>query len=151
MDIEKLLQLLNENNVRYVIIGATAFPVFGYARATLDLDIFIANDVQNIKKTLHVLQEFGYDVSDLTEKDLKENKILIRQYILETDIHPFVKGVTFEKVWQNKVTSKIGSTNAYFASLDDLIKMKTAAGRPKDLEDLKVLKKLAKNPKGYPN
>jgi predicted nucleotidyltransferase len=41
MDTEKLLRLLNENKVKYVIIGATAFPVHGYARATLDLDIFI--------------------------------------------------------------------------------------------------------------
>jgi predicted nucleotidyltransferase len=147
MDTEKLLRLLNENNVQYVIIGATAFPVHGYARATLDLDIFIANDTQNVKKTLKVLREFGYDVTDLSEDDLKENKILIRQYILETDIHPFVKGVTFNEVWKNRVLSKIGSTDANFASLNDLIKMKTAAGRPKDLEDLKVLRQLTQKTK----
>lgn len=90
------------------------------------------------------MHEFGYDVSELSERDLKENKILIRQHVLETDIHPFVKGVTFKEVWQNKVRSNIGSTEAYFASLDDLIKMKAAAGCYKDLEDLKVLKNLPK-------
>ena len=37
MDIERLLRLLNEHSVRYVVIGATAFPVHGYARATLDV------------------------------------------------------------------------------------------------------------------
>jgi predicted nucleotidyltransferase len=41
MDIEHLLRLLNEHSVRYVVIGATAFPVHGYARATLDVNIFI--------------------------------------------------------------------------------------------------------------
>ncbi|RKZ21220.1 hypothetical protein DRQ23_07575 [bacterium] len=41
MDIEKLLKLLKENNVKYVIIGATAFPYYGYMRATMDVDIFI--------------------------------------------------------------------------------------------------------------
>ncbi len=142
MDTERLLRLLNENNVKYVIIGATAFPVHGYARATLDLDIFIDKEETNVKRALKALTEFGYDMTDLTVDDLQSKKILIRQYIVETDIHPFVKGVTFEEVWQNKVKSKIGSIEAYFASLDDLIKMKTAAARPKDLEDLKVLKKL---------
>lgn len=142
MDTEKLLTLLNENDVKYVIIGATAFPVHGYARATLDLDIAIRDDLENVRKTLTVLSDFGYDVTDITEQDLRENKILIRQYALETDIHPYVKGVTFDELWQSKVTSKIGKTDAYFASLESLIKMKTAAGRPKDLEDLKVLKEL---------
>jgi hypothetical protein len=69
-------------------------------------------------------------------------KILIRQYILETDIHPFVTGVTFEEVWRNRVQDTLGQTRTWFASLDDLIRMKQAAGRPKDLEDLKVLLKL---------
>ena len=41
MDIESLLRLLNAHKVKYVIIGAAAFPVHGYARATLDVDIFI--------------------------------------------------------------------------------------------------------------
>ena len=69
-------------------------------------------------------------------------RLLIRQYILETDIHPFVTGVTFEQVWRHRVRDTLGQTPVYFASLDDLIKMKQAAGRPKDLEALRVLLKL---------
>ena len=41
MDTESLLKSLGTYKVRYVVIGATAFPVHGYARATLDIDIFI--------------------------------------------------------------------------------------------------------------
>ncbi len=41
MDTESLLKSLNAHKVRYVIIGATAFPIHGYARATLDIDIFL--------------------------------------------------------------------------------------------------------------
>lgn len=37
MDIPSLLKSLNAHDVRYVIIGATAFPVHGYSRATLDI------------------------------------------------------------------------------------------------------------------
>jgi hypothetical protein len=68
--------------------------------------------------------------------------LLIRQYAVETDIHPFVKGISFEAVWKNKVRAKFGKTSVYFASLRDIIKMKQAAGRSKDLEDLKYLRKL---------
>lgn len=37
MDTEGLLKLLKEHKVDFVVIGATAFPVHGYARATLDI------------------------------------------------------------------------------------------------------------------
>lgn len=57
-------------------------------------------------------------------------------------INLFVKGVSFEEVWKNKVKAKFGDTAVYFASLNDLIKMKRAAGRPKDLDDLKYLSRL---------
>jgi predicted nucleotidyltransferase len=142
MDIKDLLRSLNDHSVRYVIIGATAFPVHGYARATLDVDVFIEPTKENARHTWAALQRFGYDVTDLTVEDMLTKKILIRQYWLETDVHPFVAGVTFEQVWANRVEGMIGGTPTWFASLDDLIAMKQAAGRPKDLEDLRALLKL---------
>ena len=53
-----------------------------------------------------------------------------------------MKGARFAEVWRNRVGDRIGQTPASFASLDDLIRMKEAAGRPKDQEDLRVLRKL---------
>ena len=144
MDTESLLKSLKEHKVQFVIIGATAFPVHGYSRATLDIDIFIKPETANAEKTLSALEEFGYDIKDITVHELLTKKILIRQYLVETDIHPHVKGVSFDDVWQNKVKAKFGDTFVWFASLDDLIKMKKAAGRPKDREDLKYLLKLKK-------
>jgi predicted nucleotidyltransferase len=144
VDTEGLLKSLKEHKVKFVIIGATAFPVHGYSRATLDIDIFIRPERSNAEKTLVALKNFGYDVRDVTVDELLTKKILIRQYLVETDIHPYVKGVSFDEVWKNKVKSKFGNTFAWFASLDDLIKMKKAAGRPKDMEDLKYLIKLSK-------
>lgn len=144
MDTEKLLKLLKEHKVDFVIIGATAFPIHGYARSTLDIDIFIRPDRSNAEQVWHALKEFGYDVTDITIEDLLKKKILIRQYAVETDIHPFVRGVSFEQIWKNKVKAKFGNIFVYFASLDDLIKMKQAAGRTRDLEDLKHLQKIRK-------
>ncbi len=145
MDIENLLKSLNARNAEYVIIGAAAFPVHGYARATLDVDIFIRATRDNAERTREALKEFGYDVADVTVEEMLAKKLLIRQYVVETDIHPFVEGVTFDEVWSRKVADAIGSTPAWFASLDDLIAMKKAAGRERDREDLKALLKLKRD------
>ena len=144
MNAESLIKFLKEHKVRFVVIGATAFPVHGYSRGTLDIDIFIEPTKVNAQRTWNALRAFGYDVTDITLRDMLEKKLLIRQYVLETDIHPFVTGITFEKVWRNKVKAKFGRTFAWFASLDDLITMKHAAGRPKDIEDLRYLLPLKK-------
>ncbi|MDD2716536.1 MAG: nucleotidyltransferase [Candidatus Wallbacteria bacterium] len=144
MDTESLLRSLKDHNVRFVVIGAFAFPVHGYSRATLDIDIFIESAAENAGLCREALIDFGYDLSDVSAEEILTRKILIRQYLVETDIHPFVAGVTFEEVWKNKVTGKFGEVEAYFASLDDLIRMKKAAGRPKDIADLEVLSELKK-------
>ncbi len=142
MDIEGLLKSLNAHSVRYVVIGATAFPVHGYARATLDIDFFIEPTPVNVDRARQALVAFGYDMSDVALDEMLVKKILIRQYMIEADLHPFVKGATFAGVWARRVEDRIGETPAPFASLDDLILMKEAAGRPKDIEDLRVLRKL---------
>ncbi|MGD8500156.1 MAG: nucleotidyltransferase [Phycisphaerales bacterium] len=144
MQTEQLLKSLKENHVKFVVIGATAFPVHGYSRATLDIDIFIKPEKANAQRTLKALKGFGYDVTDITIDDLLTKKVLIRQYLIETDIHPIVEGITFEKVWKNKVKARFGKTFVWFACLDDLITMKKAALRPKDQEDLKYLRRIKK-------
>ena len=146
MDIESLLRSLNDHSVEYVVIGATAFPVHGYARATLDVDVFIRATPENVQRTRRALTAFGYDLTEVSDEELLTRKILLRQSLVEADIHPFARGVTFDEVWSRRIHDRIGQTPAAFASLDDLIRMKEAAGRPKDLEDLRVLKRLRGSP-----
>jgi len=142
VDIESLLKSLNDHSVEYVVIGATAFPVHGYARATLDVDVFIRATPENAQRTRRALTAFGYDLTEVTDDELLTMKVLIRQCLVETDIHPFVRGVTFDEIWSRRVHDRTGQTPTAFAGLDDLIRMKEAAGRPKDLEDLRVLRRL---------
>ena len=113
-----------------------------YARATLDIDIFIRPERLNAERALQALNEFGYDMTDVTVEDLLTKKLLVRQYAVEATIHPFVKGVTFGRVWENKVEAEFGKTSVFFASLDDLIEMKRSTGSPQDLQDLKYLMRL---------
>lgn len=139
MQPEKLIELFNVHKVKYLLIGATACAAHGHTRATTDIDIFIEAKVGNCEKTLAALSAFGYDIADVTLEDVLNFKLLFRQYWLDTDIHPFVKGASFESAWKNRLDSVYQGVPSHFASLDDLIKMKKAAGRPKDLEDLKNL------------
>ena len=96
----------------------------------------------NCAKCRKALSAFGYDVTDISIDDLFTKKVLVRDYTVETDIHPFVKGVSFNTVGKNKVRRRFGDIYVWFASLNDLIKMKKAAGRTKDREDLKYLQAL---------
>lgn len=143
LQIEKLLRCLNESDVRYVIIGATALAAHGWVRATADLDLYIDASPGNLARLRAALEAFGYDLSDASTEDFGRYKILLRQYDLPLDIHPFVAGASpFEQVWKRRVTEDLGGVEASFAGLDDLIAMKRAAGRPKDLEDLRHLEEL---------
>ncbi|MBI4790352.1 MAG: hypothetical protein HY782_25245 [Chloroflexi bacterium] len=147
MDISKLLKSLNDQRVQYVVIGASAFPTHGYLRITADIDILIKPTRENAQRTLNALERVGYDVSELTVDEVLAKKILFRQYILATDIHPSAIGATFDTVWRNRVKDEIEGVSTFVAGLDDLIKMKRAANRPKDREDLKVLRAIKRQKK----
>ncbi|PKN00646.1 MAG: hypothetical protein CVU78_00295 [Elusimicrobia bacterium HGW-Elusimicrobia-2] len=144
---ENIISSLNENKVEYVIIGAFAFSSIGYTRDTLDIDILIKPEIKNIRKCRTAIESLGYDFQDMTDEDILKYKILFRGQSNRLDIHPSVKGVTFKEIWKNKKTECLGKTKGYFASLNDLIKMKKAAGRPKDIEDLKYLEEIKKQTK----
>lgn len=141
--IQALLRLLNDSDVRYLIIGATAFAAHGWVRATADVDLFISDDEANVERLRDALASFGYDVTDASPEDFRRYKILLRQYDLPLDLHPFLEGAAnFETCWRRRVLADIGGVEAPFASLDDLIAMKRAADRPKDREDLRQLERL---------
>ncbi|MBI5490728.1 MAG: nucleotidyltransferase [Deltaproteobacteria bacterium] len=142
MDIPSLLGCFNARRVDYVVVGALAMPPHGYFRASRDIDLFIRPTRDNADRTLAALADAGYDVTDLTPETLQTRKVLFRQYALRTDIHPMVLGAEYEGVAARSVSTSIGGVPTRAAGLDDLIAMKEAAGRPKDLEDLKALRRL---------
>ena len=142
MGFESLLASLNTHKADYVVIGAVCLPVHGYYRATADLDILFRPTLENARRVRLAMEAVRYDLQGLPDEQMLETKLLFRGYASQVDLHPFVKGVDFDRVWRNRVTGTYEQTPASFASLDDLIAIKEAAGRPKDLEDLKALRKL---------
>lgn len=144
MDTKKLLNSLKDHKVKFVIIGGVACIAHGHARLTKDIDIFVEPVEENMRRTFKALEVCGYDLMDTTVEEALQKKLLFRQYILKTDIHPLVAGVVFEDVWKNKVLYQFEGVDVYFASLDDLIDMKKAAGRGQDLMDIQVLEEIKK-------
>ncbi len=147
MKIENLIKLLNGHRVEYLLIGAHACAAHGHVRATKDLDILIRPTEKNIGRTRVALEEFGYDTTDASLKDFQTKKILFRQYWYDLDIHPHAKGISTENALKNKINGLFEGVLTHFASLADLIRMKKAAGRPKDLEDLRYLEEIKRQKK----
>ena len=58
-DYEDIIELFNLNKVKYLVAGAYAMAVFGYARSTYDIDLWVSRDTDNVRKVLRSLEEFG--------------------------------------------------------------------------------------------
>lgn len=132
---------MHAHKVIFMVIGGYALPAYGYTRTTQDIDIFIKPTKANAKKTIAALREAGYEIveNSMIEKFLK-TRVLIRQYVLDTDIHPHVAGVDFSGAWKRRVKSFVHGIEVFVPSLDDMLAMKLAANRDKDQEDIKRLK-----------
>ncbi len=64
-DFEDFIRLLNEHEVKYLVVGAYAVAFYTRPRNTGDIDFFISNSWANIKKLFIVLREFGFESLDL--------------------------------------------------------------------------------------
>ncbi len=140
--LSRLLASLSEHNVRFVLIGAAAFPAHGFSRVTDDVDFLFEPTADNIARLRAVLRAFGYPEWDVTEDEFRAKKLLFRGFEPEIDLHPTVKGAAWEDVWTRRVLVPIEGVTVPCASLEHLIDMKRAAGRPGDLEDLKALEEV---------
>jgi hypothetical protein len=107
---------------------------------TRDIDIFVEPTRANARRTIAALLDVGYDsVMDVPPEIFLTKKVLLRQYVLQADIHPFVKGVSFKDAWKRRKKTNIKGLGVFVPSLEDLIIMKRAAGRKRDKLDLEVL------------
>ena len=142
-DFEELLKLFNKNKVRYCIVGAYAFAFHAKPRYTKDIDILVDPDIENAKKIVKSLDEFGFKSLNLSEKDFsQEGKIVQLGYEpVRVDLITSIKGLTFKKVWENKITGPYGKEKVFFIGRDDLIKSKKISKRKIDLADLDILEK----------
>jgi len=142
-DFRELLQLLNSRKVEYLVVGGYAVALYGYPRATGDMDIWIALSKDNAHRTVEALREFGFDTPQLKE-DLfleKEKNIRMGNPPLRIEILTSIDGVEFAECYRKKRVVTIDDIDVSFISLEDLKKNKKASGRYQDLADLENLEK----------
>jgi predicted nucleotidyltransferase len=146
-DYEEFIASLNENRVKYLIVGAQALAYHARPRATKDLDIFIEPSAMNAGRVLQSLKTFfgvetGYTISDLVQPG---TIIQLGVAPVRIDLLTTIAGLSnFADAWKNRVDAAFGANRAHFIGLDDLIKAKQASNRLQDRADVRVLKKVRK-------
>ncbi len=140
-DFKEFLKLLNEKNVRYLLIGGYAVGYHGFPRATNDMDIWIAIDPENARRVIEALREFGFDLPELIpDLFLQANKIVrMGNPPMRLEITTSISGVEFDGCYSSRVVDVLDGVKVSIIDLEHLKLNKRAAGRLKDLADLEAL------------
>ncbi len=139
--LQGVFRCLEKHNVKYVVIGGIASILYGVPRTTFDLDILIEATSENAGKLLQALQETGLGTALLTTpENILGNEITIFQDRVRIDVQTKTPGIEFETAWENRNTVEYQGQKFHLLSKSDLIASKEAAGRPKDLEDIRLLR-----------
>lgn len=139
-DFKEFIELLNKNNVRYIIIGGYAVVYHGYVRSTNDIDIWIDIRKDNIKKVIKALDEFGFSSLNISEADFSPNQIIQLGYPPNRiDLITTPAGIDFETCYESREQIRIDNITIKFIDLENLIKAKKASGRTRDLADVEEL------------
>ena len=140
-DFKEFIQSLNDNNVRYLIVGGYAVAMHGHPRYTKDIDVWLWLDPQNAAQILAALRQFGFGSLDLTAADfLVPDQIIQLGYPpSRIDLLTSIPGVTFEECYPVRVAVQVDDVTMNFIDLENLKKNKRASGRAQDLADLENL------------
>lgn len=139
-DFKEFIELLNKNNVRYIVIGGYAVVYHGYVRSTNDIDIWIDISKDNIKKVIKALDEFGFASLNIKKGDFSPNQIIQLGYPPNRiDLLTTPAGIDFETCYKSKEQVDIDHIAVNIIDLENLIKAKKASGRTRDLADVEEL------------
>jgi predicted nucleotidyltransferase len=137
---KELLQLLNESQVEYLIVGGYAVMKYGEPRYTKDLDVWVNNSAENSVRLVAALKKFGAPLEHdrITGETFTGSQVVYQIGIapVRIDILTAVTGVEFPPAWGKRVAGTFFGVPVHFISLDDLVTNKKALGRSSDLQDL---------------
>ena len=147
--LSRLLERLVQAGVDFVVIGGVAVIVQGSPRFTKDLDICYATDGANLDRLGRLLVDLDARLRGINE-DLPfvpDGRALRQTAMLtlttrEGDIDLLVDppgSPGYPALKRNASRIDLGGYVVLVASIDDLIAMKSATGRPQDIVDLESL------------
>ena len=140
-DFKEFLKLLKEHDVRYLLIGGYAVGYHGYARATEDMDIWVAIHPDNAQKIVSALKSFGLDDPELKPGLFLQKPKIIRMGFppMRLEITTSISGVEFDECYRSRIVDELDGVEVSMIDLENLKKNKWASGRTKDVADLEQL------------
>lgn len=155
--VERVLAALGQAGVRYLVVGGVAVVLHGYLRTTLDLDLVLQLDPDNVERALGAFGALGFrpqapvPLSSFADPKNRESWARERNMTVFSLWNPDLLGFAvdlfvqepfdFDTVYSHAVRVSLEGVEATVVSRDDLVKMKRATGRPRDLEDIEALSK----------
>lgn len=140
-DFKEFLKLLKEHDVQYMLVGGFAVFYYGHIRATAAIDFWIRPDVENAKKVIKLLREFGFPTDHLTPESFLDPRLLVRMGVAPIRIELFtsLSGIEFDSSFANSQLVQLDEEDVRIIGLAELKLNKKATGRLKDLDDLEHL------------
>ncbi len=140
-DFKEFIQSLNDNGVRYLVVGGYAVALHGYPRYTKDFDVWIEMSAENAARMVAALEQFGFASLGLTAEDfLVPDQIIQLGYPPNRiDILTTLPGVEFSECYPSRIIVEIDGVPINFIDLENLKRTKRASGRLQDLADLENL------------
>lgn len=152
---DQILKRLTARGVDFVVIGGIAAILHGSAQSTYDLDVCYATDPGNLAALGQVLVDLGARLKGIddplpfvpdarTLRGVELLTLVTDEGELDVLARP-VGSPGYEALRRNADRFDLGGFSALVASIDDLIAMKQAAGRTKDLaavEELEAIRRL---------
>jgi hypothetical protein len=154
LDLGELLRTLLRHKVRFVVIGGVAGSLHGSDTATADLDVVYDRERDNIRRlaiALNVIEARRRDLPRDVSAAVDERAILNgMNFLLMTRFGPLdlfgetpSGRLTYAKLAVEAVRFEIGGEVVVsVASMDELIRMKTATGRERDRIEAERLMRL---------
>jgi predicted nucleotidyltransferase len=151
-ELERVVQLMNEHGVRCIVIGGWAAIIHGLARATNDVDLVYARDADNIRRIVAAVRTWNPYLRGVPQGlPFRWDEATVRaglNFTLTTlygdlDLLGEVAGGgTYEQLFPFTQEATSFGITCRVVTLERLIQLKRAAGRPKDLEMIAQLQAL---------
>ena len=128
-----------------MLVGAYAVAAHGLPRATGDIDLWIKCSETNAERVWAALSKFGAPLKNITQRDFNtdDNVVQIGVTPRRIDILTGITGVNYEEAAAHIITIELQGITIPVIGLEQLLKNKSAVGRPQDKADVARLRELA--------